>query len=209
MTVRGSCVPFDRLTALALAAQAPGTDHDRQMLTHVSTCESCAARLADLTVQMETLRDAAWQEADAAFDDAMLEAQRGKILARLANLGKAARVLRFPSRMRDASMPVSPISRRWVSVAAAAGLIIGLVAGQLLHFVPWESQLHRQTGQLQAPTPRPQSGPVIVQNAAAVVSLTDDELLDEIDEAMELRRAPNLRALDAFTPRVGDLVEIR
>jgi hypothetical protein len=207
MTVRGSCVPFDRLTALALAAQAPGTDHDRQLLAHVSACESCAARLADLTVQMETLRDAAWQEADAAFDDAMLEAQRGKILARLANLGKAARVLRFPARMRDASMPVSPISRRWVSVAAAAGLIIGLVAGQLLHFVPWESQLHRPGGQLQVSAPRPQAG-IIVQSAA-VVSLSDDELLDEIDEAMELRRAPNLRALDAFTPRVGDLVEIR
>ena len=210
MTVRGSCVPFDRLTALALAAQAPATDHDRQLLTHVGSCETCASRLAELTVQMETLRDAAWQEADAAFDDAMLDAQRGKILARLANLGKAARVLRFPARMRDASMPVSPISRRWVSVAAAAGLIIGLVAGQLLHFVPWESQLHRQSAPLQGSSaPRPSAGPVVVQNAAAVVSLSDDALLDEIDEAMQLRRAPNLRALDAFTPRVGDQVEIR
>jgi hypothetical protein len=202
-------VPFDRLTALALAARAPVAEHDRQLLAHVSSCETCAAQLADLTVQMETLREAAWQEADAAFDDTTLEAQRGKILARLANLGKAARVLRFPARMRDASMPVSPISRRWVSVAAAAGLIIGLVAGQMLHFVPWESQLHRQSGQLQASTPRSQGGAVIVQSAAAVVSLSDDELLDEIDEAMELRRAPNLRALDAFTPRVGELVEIR
>ena len=208
MTVSGSCVPFDRLTALALAAQAPATEHDRHLLAHVSACEACATRLADLTVQMETLRDAAWQEADAVFDDAMLEAQRLKILARLANLGKAARVLRFPSRMRDASMPVSPISRRWVSVAAAAGLIIGLVAGQLLHFVPWESQLHRQAAQLQVSTPRSQSGPVLVQSAA-VVGLGDDALLDEIEEAMELRRAPSLRALDAFTPRVGDLVEIR
>ena len=208
MSVRGSCVPFDRLTALALVAQAPTSDHDRQLLAHVTSCEACAGRLADLTVQIETLRDAAWQEADAAFDDAMLEAQRGKILARLAHIGKAARVLHFPARMRDASMPVSPISRRWVSVAAAAGLIIGLVAGQMLHFVPWESTLHRQAGQLQASTPRPQNGAIIVQSAA-VVSLSDDELLDEIDEAMELRRAPNLRALDALTPRVGDLVEIR
>jgi hypothetical protein len=209
-------VPFDRLTALALAAQAPisdqaVSDQDRQMLTHVGACEACAARLTDLTVQMETLRDAAWQEADAVFDEAMLETQRGKILARLTHLGKAARVLRFPGRMRDASMPVSPISRRWVSVAAAAGLIIGLVAGQLLHFAPWESQLHRQGGgQLQTAAQRSPSGsPVILQNAAAVVSLSDDALLDEIDEAMQLRRAPNLRALDALTPRVGDLVEIR
>ena len=71
MTVRGSCVPFDRLTALALAAQAPASDHDRQLLTHVSGCELCAARLAELTVQMGTLRDAA--DADEAVQDAFIK----------------------------------------------------------------------------------------------------------------------------------------
>lgn len=208
MTVRGSCVPFDRLTALALAAQAPERDQDRQLLAHVAACETCTATLADLTSQMEGLRDAAWQEADAVFDDGALETQRAKILDRIANLGKAARVLRFPGRAREAAMPVSPISRRWISVAAAAGLIIGLVAGQMLHFVPWDSRLHRPTAQLQA-APRGTAGPVIVQTRSTVVSATDDELLDEIDEAMQLRRAASLRALDAFTPRVGDVVEIR
>jgi uncharacterized protein YpiB (UPF0302 family) len=50
-------------------------------------------------------------------------------------------------------------------------------------------------------------GPVLIQNAA-VATFADDGLLDEIDEAMQLRGAPNLRALDALTPRVGELVEI-
>jgi hypothetical protein len=209
MSLRGSCVPFDRLTALALAAHAPESDQDRQFLAHVAACELCTAKLADLTSQVEGLRDAAWQEADAVFDEAALETQRMKILARIAQLGKAARVLRFPARVREAAMPVSPISRRWISVAAAAGLIIGLVAGQMLHFVPWDSRLHRPASQLQAGNPRVSAGPVIVQTAATAVTSTDDELLDEIDEAMRLRRAASLRALDAFTPRVGDLVEIR
>jgi hypothetical protein len=208
MNLRAPCVPFDRLTALALAAQTPAADHDRHLLAHVAACEACAARLTDLTAQMETLRNAAWQEADAVFDDAMLETQRAKILARLAHLGKAARVLRFPARMRDAAMPVSSISRRWVSVAAAAGLIIGLVTGQLLHLVPWESRLHRQTGDLQVSSPRTSGAAVLIQNAA-VATLGDDGLLDEIDEAMQLRTAPNLRALDALTPRVGEAVESR
>jgi hypothetical protein len=109
--------------------------------------------------------------------------------------------------MREAAMPVSPISRRWVSVAAAAGLIIGLATGQLLHLAPWESRLH-SAGQLQIAPSRTAVGPVLIQNAA-VATFADDGLLDEIDEAMQLRGAPNLRALDALTPRVGELVEIR
>ena len=207
MTLRAPCVSFDRLTALALTAQAPASDHDRKILTHIGACDACATRLADLTAQMESLRDAAWQEADAEFDEAMLETQRARIMARLAHLGKAARVLRFPARMREAAMPVSPISRRWVSVAAAAGLIIGLATGQLLHLVPWESRLH-QAGQLQVAPSRTSAGPVLIQSAA-VANFGDDGLLDEIDEAMQLRGAPNLRALDALTPKVGELVEIR
>jgi hypothetical protein len=209
MTVRGACVPLDRLTALALAAHGPQSDHDRLLLAHVAACDACAAKLSGLTRQMDSLREVACQEADAAFDDAFLDAQRSKILDRLAHLGKAARVLRFPARSREAAMPVSPISRRWISVAAAAGLIIGLVAGQLIHFVPWDTRLHRSP-LAQSPVVAPRgSGPIIMQVSSTVVSSADEDLLDEIDEAMELRRATSLRALDAFTPRVGETFEIR
>jgi hypothetical protein len=209
MTVRGSCVPFDRLTALALAARAPESDYERQLLVHVGDCDRCAAALARLTADMDAMRDEAWREADALFDESALEAQRARILDRLVHLGQAARVLRFPARSREAAMPVSPISRRWISVAAAAGLIIGLVAGQVIHFVPWDTPLHRSTRQ-QPPSlaaPRGPSGPIIVQ-ASSTLAGADDDLLDEIDQAMELRRAASIRALDAYTPRVGDLVEI-
>jgi hypothetical protein len=208
MTVRGACVPLDRLTALALAAHAPQSDHDRVLLAHVAACHACAATLSGLTRQLDSLREVACQEADTAFDDAFLDAQRSKILDRLAHLGKAARVLRFPARSREAAMPVSPISRRWISVAAAAGLIIGLVAGQLIHFVPWDTRLHRSP-QAQNPAAPRGSGPIIMQVSSTVAASADEDLLDEIDEAMELRRAISLRALDAFTPRVGETLEIR
>jgi hypothetical protein len=209
---RRSCVPADRLAAMAVAAAAPESEHDHELVAHVAACEACATRLAELTSEMDALRSAAWQEADAAFDDAVLETQRSKILDRLAHLGQVARVLRFPARTREAAMPVSPISRSWLSVAAAAGLIIGLVAGQVLHFVPWDTRLHRPAtpqAQAAAAPSRGSAGPTIVQASASMVAATDEELLDEIDEAMQLRRAVSLRALDAFTPRVGDLVEIR
>jgi hypothetical protein len=211
MTAAKSCVSAERLAAFALVAHAPGADHDRDLLQHLSGCERCTNQLAELTRRFDALRDAAWQEADARFDESALETQRIRILDRLAHLGQAARVLRFPARTREVAMPVSPISRRWLSIAAAAGLLIGLVAGQLIHFVPWDTRLHRNSSpQLQAVSSpsRGPGGPVFVQ-ASSLATVSDDELLDEIDEAMELRRAETLRALDAFTPRVGDTVEIR
>jgi hypothetical protein len=209
MTARRSCAPADRLTALALAAHAPNSERDRELLAHIADCDECAGRLAALTNELDTLRSVAWHEADAAFDDGALETQRSKILDRLAHLGQVARVLRFPTRAREVAMPVSPMSRGWLSVAAAAGLLIGLVAGQLIHFVPWDTRLHRpsapQTQTVAGPS-RGSAGPIIVQASALA---TDEQLLDEIDEAMQLRRAASLRALDAFTPRVGEPVEIR
>ncbi|MEO8683122.1 MAG: hypothetical protein ABI665_29015, partial [Vicinamibacterales bacterium] len=80
-------------------------------------------------------RAAACAEADAHFDDRALEAQRHKILARIAHLGETARVIRFPGAPSGATT-APPISRNWISVAAAAGLIIGLISGQILHVLP-------------------------------------------------------------------------
>ena len=208
MSVRESHVPLERLTALAMTARAPKHEHDRQTIAHVARCAQCSTALAQVTADVELMRDAADAEVDAAFDDNALETQRSRILDRIAHLGQAARVLRFPGRVREAAMPVSQVSRRWISVAAAAGLIIGLVAGQLIHLMPWESRL-TPTGSVAVQTSGARgTNPGIIQTSAAGL-LSDDELLGEIDDAVQLRRAASLRALDAFTPRVGDLTEIR
>ena len=101
------------------------------------------------------------QLADAVFDDARLETQRVRILDRLATLGQAARVLYFPNRTaREVTMPGASGSRRWVSVAAAAGLIIGLVAGQLLRLVPWEGSGSRRDAALTVQVSRTTTGVV-------------------------------------------------
>lgn len=208
MNVRTNHVPVDRLTALAFVARAPGTAPDEQAIVHVSQCDHCAAELARLTAEADLLRATAFARADAIFDDAMLEAQRSRILDRLANLGQVARVLRFPRHGREVAMPVSTGSRRWISVAAAAGLIIGLVAGQLLHFVPSDGTARRETTlTLQAPA-RP-IGSGLIPASATGPSVTDDQLLDEIEAAVQLRRAHSLRALDALTPTAGDFRDLR
>src|SRR5688572_17272019 len=117
MSVRETHVPLDRLTALALVARAESGDseQDQQALAHVSQCDVCAGEFTRLATEFDQLRDAAWAEADAVFDETALDTQRTRILDRLAHLGQVARVLRFPARQREAAMPVSNVSRRWVS----------------------------------------------------------------------------------------------
>src|SRR5262245_53847430 len=89
----------------------------------------------ELEQALDAYRLAAHAEADAHFDERALETQRHRILQRLAHLGQPARVIRFPlapGRIRSTAV----VNRRWVSVSAAAGLLLGLLSGQLVHFFP-------------------------------------------------------------------------
>jgi hypothetical protein len=148
-----------------------------------------------LEAALELYRDAACAEADAIFDDRALEQQRHKILAKLAHLGNPAKVIRFPKAMAG-DIPVGAVNRRWVSVAAAAGLIIGLLGGQLVHLVP------QQSARRAAPmaTSSAPSAPSPFQPVSAAV---DDGFLDEIEFAMQMRGSAELHALDELTPLSG------
>jgi len=147
-----------------------------------------------LEASLEGYRAAACAEADAVFDDKALEQQRHKILDKLAHLGHPARVIRFPKAPHGDLNSVA-INRRWVSVAAAAGLIIGLLGGQLVHLVP-ASQQRRLSPMAQSIAPSAPAQPQFLPVSAPV----DDGLLDEIEMAMEVRGPRALRALDEFTP---------
>ena len=137
-------------------------------------------------------RAAACAEADAHFDERALETQRHKILARLAHLGHPARVIRFP-KAPAGELPVARVNRRWISVAAAAGLLIGLLGGQVVNLV--------------APQPRraspiatsvPAGGPAR-SNFVPVAANIEDSLLSEIELAVQGRGPSELRALAELT----------
>lgn len=147
-----------------------------------------------LEASLEKYRAAACAEADAHFDDRALETQRHKILARLAHLGHPAKVIRFPKAPKG-DLPMGGVNRRWISVAAAAGLIIGLLGGQLVHIVPQQTRRLAPMATSMAPS-APSAGPAFVPVSAPV----DDGLLGEIELVMEVRSASELRALDDFTP---------
>jgi hypothetical protein len=147
----------------------------------------------DQNARLEAYRAAACAEADAHFDERALEAQRHKILERLAHLGHPAKVIRFP-RAGNVEVPSGGVNRRWISVAAAAGLIIGLLGGQLVHLVPQSNR--RLAPMATSMAPSAPSGPIFVPVSAS----NDDGLLGEIELAMQLRGAAELRALDEITP---------
>lgn len=142
---------------------------------------------------LEAYRAAACAEADAHFDDRTVEAQRHKILARLAHLGHPAKVIRFP-RAPHGEVPVSRVSRRWLSVAAAAGLLIGLLGGQLVHILPQQTRRLAPMATSIAPSaPSRQIVPV-------ATPADDDGFLSEIENTVQLRSASALRVLDEITP---------
>lgn len=147
-----------------------------------------------LEAALEQYRAAACAEADAHFDERALEAQRHKILARLAHIGHPAKVIRFP-KAPQGEVPIGNLNRRWVSVAAAAGLILGLLGGQLVHLMPQQPRRLAPMATSIAP-----SAPVSNHAFTPVSADADDGLLDEIEMVMQVRSASELRALDEFTP---------
>jgi hypothetical protein len=148
----------------------------------------------EAAMELAAYRAAACAEADAHFDDHALETQRNKILSRLAHLGHPAKVIRFP-KAGAPETPAAGVNRRWISVAAAAGLIIGLLGGQLVHLVPQSGRRLAPMATSIAPS-APSTTPTFVPVSASV---DDDGLLGEIELVMQARTANELRAFDEFT----------
>src|SRR5687767_11349566 len=78
--------------------------------------------------------EAVTAEADAAFPAERLARQQTRILQRLEQEGRPGRVIAFPAGHAHEPPPLrARPGMRWIAGAAAAGLIIGVVAGHLTH----------------------------------------------------------------------------
>lgn len=159
----------------------------------MSSREDSEARLVDA---LGAYRAAAHAEADSYFDERALEAQRARILARLEQAGQRARVLPFP--VAGATVRLgSSHPRRWISAAAAAGLLIGLVTGQLLHVMPGDNWIHRESVRVAPPAASPRMA--IVPAVANTFLDPEDALLDAVDAAVNRQGASDLRAFEDLT----------
>src|SRR5687767_9190565 len=143
---------------------------------HLEGCATCRARYAEFETWVLGLGEALRTEADEAFPAERLVVQQAQIARRLETLERPARVIAFPKAARAVISGHSHV-RRWVTVAAAAGLIAGIGLGQV---VPLRQAF--QTQQAAAPTLNltiPQTVKIAEQHKPVQTSEDDDELLTD------------------------------
>ena len=100
---------------------------------HLDRCDLCAERAVDLARWMDAAREDASEASDAVFTPDRLAAQQSQILRRLEQVDSPARVISFPATLRAerGEVPGRRVAVSWVGVAAAAGIAIGIVGGQV------------------------------------------------------------------------------
>jgi hypothetical protein len=100
---------------------------------HVDRCDVCAERAVEMARWMDAAREDARDASDAVFTSERLAAQQSQILRRLEQIDSPARVISFPATLRAerGEAPGRRVAVSWVGVAAAAGIAIGIVGGQV------------------------------------------------------------------------------
>lgn len=170
---------------------------DERIAAHAGACAECRAEAEAIAAALADLRTDLEAQADAAFTPLALDRQRAAIMRRLMP-AERARILSFPAR-GPARPSAYGHARRWVAGAAAAGLILGVVAGRVL--LPSGPQLWQQ-GSSSAPS----AAATTARALPATVPVDADEIfLTELDMAAVQPRIEPLLAIDALTPRSADL----
>ncbi|WP_396626835.1 hypothetical protein [Luteitalea sp.] len=158
-------------------------------LRHVKRCDECTQRLSVVREECADLGHDVGAYLDDRISAARLDRQHDVILRRLE--GQSGKVLAFPATVHRATPP--PAYRRWVALAAACGLVIGIGAGRLIGPASFTA----------APTWRA-TAPAMRGVPAGVQQETDEQMLVEIDAALTRSRTKEFRALDELTPRIAD-----
>ena len=100
---------------------------------HLDRCDICGDRAVEIGRWLDSARTLGHDAAETAFPPERLAAQHSQIMRRLEQLDQPSRVISFPTTPRaevreNTGRRVAPA---WVGVAAAAGLAIGMIGGQL------------------------------------------------------------------------------
>jgi hypothetical protein len=180
----------DRLIEIGLTDTPSGSEQQ-----HLGACAACETRRAGVAHMLEELSVASHEEADAMFPASRLARQQLRILQQIEEETRPARVINFPAapELSIAAMARSRPASRWIAAAAVAGLLVGMAAGRL-------GPQTRALGGAQTVSPIP------VQNQRAVATtLSDDELLVQIELAGDGRGGASLRPLDDLTPRAWEV----
>ncbi len=178
---------------------------DRRSIAHphLASCADCRARAAAYGSWLDGVRTEAHAQADHVFPAERLAAQQTQILRRLEALERPARVIAFPRFARPITSTQGN-AQRWIAAAAAAGLVIGLAAGQFLDFRRPIGRAGSEGTEVARLTPRPQT----VQQPGGLTptnAVSDETLLYEGDGPQSSIRVRALQPMDDITPRARDL----
>jgi hypothetical protein len=186
---------FAEIWSAAAAAGTPTSD------PHLAVCTPCRARYASFVGWADRMRDDARAEADDVFPAERLAAQQAQVLRRLESIERPARVIAFPRFSRPVTSTQGH-AQRWIATAAAAGLVIGLAAGQ---FVDIRNTFGHPGPRAENTTARFVQGATAAPGSATLVpNVSDDTLLYGADASLVVR-VSTLQAMDDITPRARDL----
>ena len=180
----------DRLIEICFDLEVASSDR-----AHLQACTACEQRLSNLAGTLDEIDIAVTEEADGAFPADRLARQRARILQRVDQDGRPARVIAFPAGHPHEAAPRRMRPARWGTVAAAvaASFLVGLLAEHLAHDLPGSRQA--------IPIQRTQ---VAVATTTQARASSDDEFLGQVEVAAVGVGPAALRPLDALTPRAWD-----
>lgn len=164
---------------------------------HLESCAVCEERRASLARLLADASAFARAEADAVFTPERLSRQHARILQRAEQEARHGRVISFPTGQGQGPTPLrARPGMRWIAGAAAAGLVIGLLAGHLAHDLP-------------AGGARPVSQAGGTQAAAGLqavsTTMSEEEFLGRLEVAIEGTSGSALRPLDDLTPLAWEI----
>jgi hypothetical protein len=202
VSILNRLIPNRHLTDAALAEiwSASAAGGDPASPPHLLACAACRSRYDAFAGWLDDVRGEATGEADAAFPPERLAAQQAQILKRLEAMERPVRVIAFPKFAQPIADRPS-IAHRWIAVAAAAGLVIGLALGQWLDFA---HRFDAEPAGTLATSHQP-SLPEGVTLQTVNRAISDEALLSELDADFAMTPTVDpLRAIDTITPRSRD-----
>jgi anti-sigma factor RsiW len=196
---RAHHLPDDRLLDCYLN-ERDGTV-DPRIAEHLTDCEPCGTRYAQLTQFMDALRSDSELEADAIFTPERLRVQRQQVARRIEHVNHPARVITFPGRLVRRGLTSSArIAPRWTA-AAAAGLFVGMALGASYR---WDAASGRSAVVRDAVVRPTQLAPIGTR-AMVPQTAADDVFLSELEVALDRPHTRELVAIDALTPHFREI----
>jgi hypothetical protein len=193
----------DRLIEICLAARQTSIDEP-----HLRDCRRCQSRRATLASTLTDVSMRVMSEADEAFPAARLARQHARIMQQVEQIGRPARVIAFPAGHRQE--PVRPVVRhvrRWIAAtgAVAVAFLVGVFSEHLAHQFPTAGRPDSRLSARVSDSAMARN--VVARNVTRTVaaSMSDDELLGQIEAAGGMTGPAVLRSLDALTPRAWDV----